>query len=99
MPQTDIRFILCLIISSLVPRSVFVEMLRPNRPDQGQFGIHMQHHVTSANHHPHHQPSELLKKLAFLGKYWRVAPRGHYEGYPTMHYFGIPTHTQSMKAL
>lgn len=70
VPQTDIRFILCLIISSLVPRSVFVEMLRPNRPEQAQFGLHIPHHVTSShvNSHIPHQPSELLKKLALLGK-------------------------------
>lgn len=67
LPQTDIKFILCLILSALTPHSKFVEMLKPKHAEQTQFGIHIPHHVQSHHHHQQNQPSPLLRRLALLG--------------------------------
>ncbi|XP_067932003.1 protein unc-80 homolog isoform X2 [Watersipora subatra] len=63
LPQTDIRFILCLILSSLIPHSKYVDMLKPMPREPVQFGGQPHHSVN----YGHHQPTHLLQKLAFLG--------------------------------
>ncbi|KAF6038923.1 unc-80 [Bugula neritina] len=65
IPQADIRFILCLILSSLIPNSTYVEMLKPKHPEQ--FSIHVHHGLGHSTPHLPLPTSVLLHQLALLG--------------------------------
>jgi len=67
IPQADIRFILCLILSSLIPNSTYVEMLKPKHPEQ--FSIHVHHGLGHSTPHLPLPTSVLLHQLALLGEY------------------------------
>ena len=66
LPKTDIRFVLCLVLSCLVPNSTHVDMLKPRYTEQ-QSGVHVPHHMAVHHHHLPRKASNRLKQLAFLG--------------------------------
>jgi len=76
LPASDVRFILGLVLSPLAPHSIFVEMLKPQHPEQTPSGLHVPHHHHPRSQHRQHT-SELLLSLSFLGE--KVSSQSHSE--------------------